>query len=75
MGGTASCLLWDAAYDPIVVAVERGAGAVAPTFVDDMEALACGPRQSIAVATVILVAGHCAGLLAESHACRWLETR
>ena len=43
--------------------------------VDDGAILARGPRQVVAASTVLTIAGHSAGLLAEAHGCRWLESR
>ena len=55
--------------------MEWGAGVVSPTYVDDGEILVWGPAQVAAATIPLLVAGHCAGLLVESHSCRWLEVR
>ena len=40
-----------------------------------MEVLVRGPGQAAAAMTALLLAGHCAGLLAKGHSCRWLESR
>ena len=69
MGGTASLFLWDVAYDPIVYGMRAVVGADAPTFVDDLAALVRGPRQAAMAQLFLWVAGHCAGLLTESHHC------
>ncbi|MFM7988335.1 MAG: reverse transcriptase domain-containing protein, partial [Candidatus Fonsibacter sp.] len=69
MGGTAGLLLLNMAYDPIVHGLRAAVGVVAPIFVDDLAALVWGPRQAARVQAFLLAAGHCAGLLMESHDC------
>ena len=75
MGGAASVLIWTIGYDPVFTAVEVATCTCVPSYVDDGEILAHGPCQVVAASVMLLVAGHCAGLLAEAHACRWLEAR
>ncbi|MFM7987201.1 MAG: hypothetical protein ACKPKO_48605, partial [Candidatus Fonsibacter sp.] len=57
------------AYDPIVEAMNKAVGAVSPTFVDDLAALVWGPRHAALAQAFLCAAGHCAGLLTESHDC------
>ena len=52
MGGTASPLIWNLCYDPIVWAVAACTGVPAPTFVDDLAALVRGPQASPGRATI-----------------------
>ena len=75
MGGTASVLLWNMGYDPVFTVVELATLVEIPSYVDDGEMLAYGPKQVVAASVMLLVAGHCAGLVAEAHSCRWLATR
>ena len=75
MGGTVSILIWNMGYDPVFTAVETATGTRVPSYVDDGAILARGPRQVVAASTVLIIAGHCAGLLAEAHGRRWLESR
>ena len=75
MGGTASVLLWNMGYDPVSTAVELATAVEIPSYVDDGEMLAYGPKQVVAASVMLLVAGHCAGLVAEAHNCKWLATR
>jgi len=73
MGGTASLLLWNMAYDPILFGMQAAVGVEVPTFVDDLAALVRGPRQAALAQLFLWAAGHCAGLLMEGHACGALE--
>eukprot|EP00974_Lingulodinium_polyedra_P100730 9757484-Lingulodinium_polyedra.AAC.1 len=63
MGGTASTLIWNIGYDPIVHAV-RG-----PTYVDDLAGLTVGVLQTLRLHFFLLVAGHAAGLRITTHSC------
>ena len=74
MGGTASILIWNIGYDPVFTAIEVATGTRVPSYVDDGAILARGPRQVVAASIVLIIAGHCAGLLAEAHGCRWPES-
>ena len=62
-------------YDPVFTAIAVATGTRVPSYVDDGAILARGPRQVVAASIVLIIAGHCAGLLAEAHGCRWLESR
>ena len=44
-----------------------------PTYVDDAAGLTTGPVHTIMSCTLLLAAGHCAGLQADTHSCAWLE--
>ena len=44
MGGTASVLIWNVAYDPIIYATEAAAGSACPTYVDDTTCLVDSPQ-------------------------------
>ena len=74
MGGTASILIWNMGYDPVFTAVEIATNTRVPSYVDDGAILARGPVQVVAASIVLIIAGHCAGLLAEAHCCCWLES-
>ena len=58
MGGTASPLCWNIAYDPVINATRRATGAEVPTFVDDTEGFVEGPRQATRLLILSLAAGH-----------------
>ena len=73
MGGIASPLGWEMAYDPIVVVVALAVGMARPTYVDDLIGLANGAEQLLRAFTVLLFASHAAGLLVKVHTCRWLR--
>ena len=73
MGGTASPLSWSLAYDPIVEGLSRALRVGTPTFVDDLAANTVGPAQTLAAQIFLIAASACAGLLVESHACRWIS--
>eukprot|EP00974_Lingulodinium_polyedra_P019137 1848923-Lingulodinium_polyedra.AAC.1 len=61
MGGTASTVLWNTGYDPMVRA-SRG-----PTYVDDLSGLALGGEQTLRLHFSLLAAGHAAGLPITTH--------
>ena len=56
MGGTASILLWNMGYGPVFTAVELATGTLVPSYVDDGEILAYGPRQAVASLLMLMVA-------------------
>ena len=47
MGGTASILLWNMGYDPVFSAVELATDTKVPSYVDEWDILAYGPRQVV----------------------------
>eukprot|EP00974_Lingulodinium_polyedra_P024850 2402746-Lingulodinium_polyedra.AAC.1 len=61
MGGTASTVLWNIGYDPIV-RVAQG-----PPYVDDFVGLTVGVEQTLRLHFFLLVAGHAAGLCITTH--------
>ena len=69
MGGTASVLFWNAAYDPIIYATEAAAGTACPTYVDDTACLLCSPRSAFLCCALLLAASHAAGLRLDMHDC------
>ena len=75
MGGTASPLGWNMAYDPIVHGLSEAVGVPTPTYVDDLSALAVGPPQAVRVGLFLLFASHAAGLRVLAHTCRHLRIR
>lgn len=75
MGGTASLLLWAMAYDPVVFGMSRAVQVRSPTFVDDLAGLVVGPRHAAVAQAFLWAAGHCAGLLTESHTCGAVRIR
>ena len=75
MGGTASVMLWNAAYDPIIYATEAAAGAACPTYVDDTACLVDSPRGAMRAMVALIVASHVAGLRPDSHTCGWLRVQ
>ena len=72
MGGTASMLIWNISYDPIVEGSHQAVQASTPTFADDLAGLATGPAQVCRLQIFLLVAGHAAGLAIETHECQIL---
>lgn len=69
MGGPCSPLLWSIAFDPMIRATERAAGAAAPTYVDDMALLARGPRHAEVGFLATVAAARAAGLRIEGRVC------
>eukprot|EP00974_Lingulodinium_polyedra_P094621 9171408-Lingulodinium_polyedra.AAC.1 len=63
MGGTASTVLWNSGYDPIVHAAQG------PTYVDDLAGLTIGVTLTLRLHFFLLVAGHAAGLRIATHSC------
>ena len=72
MGGTASPLLWNMGYDPIIETVAAAAASPCPTYVDDLASLVQQAEQALRVAIALPWASHCAGFLVQSHECRGL---
>ena len=54
MGGPASPLLWNAGFDPILVALADALGLDCPTYVDDLMALVWGPQQALEAEILLL---------------------
>eukprot|EP00974_Lingulodinium_polyedra_P101788 9858955-Lingulodinium_polyedra.AAC.1 len=52
MGGSANTVLWNMAYNPIVIAIGG------PTFVDDLAGPSRGPRLTLRVQPFLLAATH-----------------
>jgi hypothetical protein len=73
MGGAASLLLWNMAYDPVLFGTRKAVSVEDPTLVDDHAALVRGPRQAALAQLFLWAAGHCAGLLMEGHYCGAME--
>ena len=46
MGGTASVLIWNMVYDPILYALHLATGRSIPTYVDDTACLLRSPREA-----------------------------
>ena len=69
MGGTASPLGWNMAYDPIVVGLGAALSIDCPTFVDDLAALVWGPVQALRAVVALMCASYAAGLAVECHSC------
>ena len=74
MGGTASPLGWNMAYDPIVVGLGAALGVGCPTFVDDLAALVWGPGQALRAVVALMCASYAAGLAVEGHSCWTLRS-
>eukprot|EP00974_Lingulodinium_polyedra_P116448 11159186-Lingulodinium_polyedra.AAC.1 len=63
MCGTASTLLWNIGYDPIVHATQG------PTYVDNLSGLIVGVRNALRFHLFLLVAGRAAGTAISTHKC------
>ena len=70
MGGPASPLLWNAGFDPIIVALADALGVECPTFVDDLMAEVWGPQEALEAEVLLLFLGAAAGLRVETHHCQ-----
>ena len=73
MGGTASMLGWNYAYDPVIEAFRELLNVPAPTYVDDWAALLRGPLEVLLSSFVLPWLSWAAGLHVDYHECRWLE--
>ena len=71
MGGPASPFIWALCYDPIIWLVSRVARCRSPTYVDDLAANICGPRQALAAQLVLLSASRLASLTILTHNCSY----